>query len=140
MPQTVELLAPSGAVITVDGAVEGDALWLTPGDLTFATGFELKPEGLCRDELCYPVPSGREAEFVSDGRVNVAAFWRRRGGAVVSTRDGDVWLLGDAADERQSRIDSLEAPDFTLPDVDGKLHSLSDYRGRKVFLVSWASW
>ena len=32
------------------------------------------------------------------------------------------------------------APDFTLPDLDGKLHSLSDYRGKKVVLMSWASW
>ncbi len=26
------------------------------------------------------------------------------------------------------------APEFTLPDMDGKMHSLSDYRGRKVVL------
>jgi peroxiredoxin len=32
------------------------------------------------------------------------------------------------------------APDFTLPDLEGRLHSLRDYRGRKVFLCSWASW
>ncbi|MCC7122956.1 MAG: redoxin domain-containing protein [Gammaproteobacteria bacterium] len=35
---------------------------------------------------------------------------------------------------------SLEAPDFTLPDLDGRLHSLSDYRGKKVFLFSWGSY
>jgi peroxiredoxin Q/BCP len=33
----------------------------------------------------------------------------------------------------------VEAPDFTLPDLDGNLHSLSDYRGRKVVLLTWAS-
>jgi peroxiredoxin len=32
------------------------------------------------------------------------------------------------------------APDFTLPDLDGRMHSLSDYRGKKVFLLAWASW
>ncbi|TAJ31410.1 MAG: redoxin domain-containing protein, partial [Reyranella sp.] len=35
---------------------------------------------------------------------------------------------------------SLEAPDFTLPDLDGKTHSLAEQRGKKVLLVSWASW
>ena len=33
-----------------------------------------------------------------------------------------------------------EAPDFTLGDVDGNEVSLSDFRGRHVVLVFWASW
>ena len=28
----------------------------------------------------------------------------------------------------------IKAPDFTLPDQDGKMHSLSDYKGQKVIL------
>ena len=28
----------------------------------------------------------------------------------------------------------IEAPDFTLPDQNGEMHSLSDYRGQKVIL------
>ncbi|MGI9659669.1 MAG: peroxiredoxin family protein [Gaiellaceae bacterium] len=32
------------------------------------------------------------------------------------------------------------APDFALPDLDGVEHRLSDFRGRKVILLSWASW
>ena len=32
------------------------------------------------------------------------------------------------------------APDFALPDPSGRIHRLSDYRGKKVFLVTWASW
>ena len=44
------------------------------------------------------------------------------------------------AEERGRRLASLEAPDFTLPDLDGRLHSLSDHRGAKVFLVAYGSW
>jgi len=33
-----------------------------------------------------------------------------------------------------------EAPDFTLRDLDGKEHKLSDYRGKDVMLVFWATW
>jgi peroxiredoxin len=32
------------------------------------------------------------------------------------------------------------AADFTLRDLDGKLHKLSDYRGNVVFLNFWATW
>lgn len=32
------------------------------------------------------------------------------------------------------------APDFTVTDVDGVEHKLSDYRGRNVLLVFWATW
>ena len=51
-----------------------------------------------------------------------------------------VWMLGEAAADRGASLASLEAPDFTLPDITGKLHSLSDFRGKKVFLATWASW
>ena len=32
------------------------------------------------------------------------------------------------------------APDFTLTDIKGKEHKLSDYRGKDVLLVFWATW
>ncbi|MFB0553912.1 MAG: peroxiredoxin family protein [Phycisphaerae bacterium] len=32
------------------------------------------------------------------------------------------------------------APDFALTDLDGKEHKLSDYKGKKVLLVFWATW
>ena len=40
-------------------------LWITTDDLTRATRFVIKPEGVCRDELCFPLPRNRKAEFVS---------------------------------------------------------------------------
>jgi len=46
-----------------------DGLWLTASDAERATGWTLKPEGMCRDDLCVPMP-------VREGRVDVAAFWR----------------------------------------------------------------
>jgi len=32
------------------------------------------------------------------------------------------------------------APDFNLTDINGKNHTLSDYRGRDVMVVFWATW
>jgi peroxiredoxin len=51
-----------------------------------------------------------------------------------------VWFFGDRPQGLADRLVSLTAPDFTLPDLDGRLYTLSQFRGRKVFLVAWASW
>ena len=32
------------------------------------------------------------------------------------------------------------APDFVLADITGKVHKLSDYRGKDVLLIFWATW
>jgi AhpC/TSA family len=48
--------------------------------------------------------------------------------------------LGISAAERAKALASLEAPDFTLPDLAGRPHSLSAQRGKKVLLVAYASW
>jgi peroxiredoxin len=51
-----------------------------------------------------------------------------------------VWVLARSAGERTAALACLEAPDFVLPDLAGRVHRLSDYRGKKVLLVTWASW
>ncbi len=33
-----------------------------------------------------------------------------------------------------------QAPDFTLPSLDGEPISLSSFRGRKIIVFMWASW
>lgn len=122
-------------------SAQGDNLWLSLGDLHASTGWELKPQGLCRGETCVPIPHGREAEFLDAGeRFNLAAFARHMGQAVVHDDAHGVWMFGEAANARRAALLSLEAPDFSLPDLDGRMHSLSQYRGRKVLLLSWASW
>src|SRR6476661_6172537 len=39
-------------------------LWITTDDLKRATRFEVKPQGVCRDELCFPLPKARQQEFL----------------------------------------------------------------------------
>ena len=51
-----------------------------------------------------------------------------------------VAYLGVSAAERARRLASLEAPDFALPDLGGRMHKLSEHRGKKVFLVAYGSW
>jgi len=118
-----------------DVAARG-GLWMSPADAEKVTGWTLKPEGMCRADLCVPLP----ATAIGADEVDVAAFWKKLGGPAVTTGQRDVWALGAPADERNAALEGLEAPDFTLPDVDGAPRSLSQLRGKKVFLATWASW
>ena len=118
-------------------------LWITIADLKRATGFELKPQGVCREELCFPLPKARRQEFLRKDAgkesFNLTAFARLVHQPVAHDETRAVWYFGLRADQRQG-LASLRAPDFTLPDMQGKMHSLSDFRGKKVFLITWASW
>ena len=119
---------------------DGDGVWLSGADLERATGWTMKPEGLCRGTVCVPVPPSRATDFVRGDAINAAALWRHMGHPVARDTAGDTWVLGTGAADRASTLQSLEAPDFTLPDLDGRTHSLHALRGKKVWLSTWASW
>ena len=132
-------------VLTETNSVETSAaaattLWLGGGSLAAATGWELKPEGFCKDDVCVPVPAGQEDDFVRGDEVNASALWTLMGKPAAATIDGDVWFLGEGATQRNEALLSLEAPNFTLPDFTGQLHSLTDFRRKRVLLITWASW
>jgi hypothetical protein len=132
------------ATAVSEPAAASKDLWVTLEDLKRATKFALKPQGVCRDELCFPIPNTRKAEFISKkGRVtwfNLSEFARLLNQPVASDEKRSVWYFGARPDAQNAHLESLEAPDFTLPDMNGKLHSLKDYRGKKVLLLTWASW
>ena len=119
-------------------------LWITTKDLTRATRFAIKPQGVCRDELCFPLPRNRKSEFMARrGETtwfNLSAFARLIKQPFATDQKNGVWYFGSRAVEQNQYLTSLDAPNFTLPDLSGKLHSLADFRGKKVLLVTWASW
>ncbi len=128
---------------TTLAAAAGD-LWVTLADLKRATGFVNKPQGVCRDELCFPIPRGRRSAFLSKQRTttwfNLSEFARLLRQPAAHETEASIWYFGPRPDEQNGFIGSLVAPDFKLPDMNGKPHSLSDFRGKKVLLLTWASW
>lgn len=127
----------------VAGAIaEGENLWVPVEELKQHTGWELKPEGACINDTCIPIPAARSSEFFRDSAslFNFAALGRHVGQHVVHDGERTVWVFGQPSGTRMSGLQSLDAPDFELPDLDGRMHRLSDYRGKKVFLFAWASW
>ncbi len=113
-----------------------DGLWMSADVAEKITGWTLKPEGMCRAKACVPMP----ASAVKGTEIDVEAFWKKLGAPAIASEARDVWALGAPADERNAALNGLQAPDFTLPDVDGEPRSLSQLRGKKVFLATWASW
>jgi hypothetical protein len=124
-------------------AAEGD-LWVTLADLKRATRYVVKPQGICRDELCFPIPKGRKQAFLNKlGRTtwfNLSEFARLVNQPVAIDAEQATWYFGPRQQEQNAFIDSFIAPDFSLPDANGRIHSLSEYRGKKVLLITWASW
>ena len=102
------------------------------GDFERATGWLLKPEGACRGGLCVPLPP-------QGATVDVAVVAERLGMGVVHDEGHGLWVLGPSTVSGRA-LESVGAPDFTLPDLDGRPFRFGSLRGQKVVLVAWASW
>ena len=136
----IRVLHDSGDTSLPTARAEGDALWVERADIERTTGWAWKPEGLCRGDTCMPLPQRPERPMTEGDRLDIAAMWRYAGWPVVHDDAARIWVLGQGAAQRGAALSTLQAPDFELPDLDGRMHRLSDYRQRRVFLVAWASW
>jgi hypothetical protein len=123
---------------TVDAAIEGGRILVPSEDIDRALGWTLKPEGFCRDDVCVPVRDG--SNVLRNGAVDLAAFAELIGRPIALDAGERAAAVGASAQDRTAVLTTGEAPDFTLPDLSGRMHSLSDYRSKKVFLAVWASW
>jgi hypothetical protein len=143
--RTAQVVIYDGKPTALPGAqVTQKGLWITISDLALATGFHIKPQGVCKDELCFPIPAKRKGEFISKRGsttwFNVTEFAALIKQPVARDEKNGVWYFGPRVESHEGYRQSLKAPDFTLPDQNGKRHSLSEFLGKKVLLVTWASW
>jgi hypothetical protein len=119
-------------------------LWVLPQDLPRVNDFVLKPEGACLAELCVPVRQDRDSEIfvtrAAQGWFNVTELARRLQQPFVVDGEHAVWSFGNIPVTRNAFLQSAIAPDFALPNREGKLVRLSDFKGKKVLIVTWASW
>jgi AhpC/TSA family len=126
-----------------DALVRDGDLWLQPPGLLAATGWELKPEGMCKGPICVPVSDAQRSTLLSDHHgaewLDLSAFARMVEQPVARDESSETWAFGPPAWEWKSRS-AGRAPDFTLSDLSGQTHSLSELLGKKVFLLFWASW
>ncbi|GJM39197.1 MAG: hypothetical protein DHS20C19_25640 [Acidimicrobiales bacterium] len=130
---TLTVLRTDGAAIVSGEAADGRAT-LAAADLPAAIGWELKPEGLCRGDACVPV-RGLDGDEVDLGAVVEAL-----GSSLLVDDETATVAISVASADRRAALAGRQAPDFTLPDLDGGLHSLEQFAGRKRLLIAFASW
>jgi len=121
---------------------ERDDLWIRTDELERATGWDLKPEGVCCGDTCVPLLGDEKTEWVrsrDDGEwIKYSSFADKVGQKHVAG-DG-IWSLGVVPETRRGTLESGVAPDFEATDRNGETFRLSDFRGKKVLVVTWASW
>jgi hypothetical protein len=105
-----------------------ESLDITAAEFAAGTGWDIKPEGACKAEVCVPLGGG---DF------DLTTTAERLGMAVVASERNDMWSIGpESLGDRA--LASAQAPELVLDDLDGNEFRLSSLRGQKVVIVSWA--
>lgn len=104
------------------------SLDITPAAFAAGTGWEIKPEGACKADLCVPL---------APGPFTATATAARLGMAVVHDAEAGLWAIGPETFGGRALV-TAQAPELTLNDLDGQPFRLSSLRGQKVVVVAWA--
>jgi hypothetical protein len=135
--------SPAATVLYGDRAVplskirpaQENDLWVRKADLPGINDFHIKPQGACREDLCIPI--AKELQYKE--YFNLTGFARKTGETVIRDEAG-VYSFGEIPLLRGAFYNSRMAPDFAVPDRKGRVVHLNDFRGKKVLVVTWASW
>jgi hypothetical protein len=111
-------------------------LWVRKADLPRVNEFEVKPQGACRNDVCIPIPK----TMLQGEWFNLTAFANKLGEKYIADAASRTWSFGEIPVVTGSYTASRLAPDFAVPDRKGKVVHLSDFRGKKALVVTWASW
>jgi hypothetical protein len=126
----------SGKAGTIAAVLLSD-LHVAPDDLAARTGWTLKPEGVCKGEVCVPLPPEARA---ADGRLDATVVASRLGMPLVADEAHGLWALGPETAVTGRALTTAVAPELVLPAADGTPFDLASLRGQKVLLAAWASW
>ncbi len=114
-----------------------NALTISRDELRNRTGWDIKPQGACKGEVCIPLPS---QVTTPAGLVDITKLSEKLQMPIIQDKETGVWCVGPEAGTSGTALTTALAPDFELPDWQGRPFHLHDLRGKKVLLLTWASW
>lgn len=109
---------------------------ISAADFASRTGWESKPEGLCKGDACVPAPDA----VLDSGELSVEVLAERLGMPLLRDEATGFMALGPDTVGSGRALSTAVAADLELPDAEGNPFRLSSLHGRKVLLVAWASW
>ena len=108
-------------------------LQVTKAQFEAGSGWAIKPQGACRDDICVPLRGAGVGDTF-----DVLPVAEALGMAMVEDPDHSLWALGPHTGGRA--LSSASLPPITLPEWRGGVFSLDSLHGTKVLLLAWASW
>ena len=108
-----------------------DSLTTTAAAFHAGTGWEIKPEGACKGDVCIPLPG------ISADQIDVRALAKAMQMPIAEEPAESCYALGPEYIGGRA-LTSARAPDLTLPDLAGKPFTLSNLLGQKVIVYAWA--
>ncbi len=138
MSETPFTVLDDGRALEVAARVADGRVLIPAAAFERAVGWKLEPQGLCRGDVCVPVPN--RARVVRDGQIDLEAFARLIDRPLALDLDERAASLGACAREHARALQGGVAPDFALPDLAGGEWTLGGLRGKKVLLIAHASW
>ncbi len=102
---------------------------ISRSDFEAATGWQFKPEGACKGDVCIPLPAA------PGEAIDVVAMAQTMG-LPVAQEHGVIAIGPESVGARA--LTTATAPDVRLPDLTGNEFALSSLRGRKILVYAWA--
>ena len=109
-----------------------DTLTVRRADFEERTGWALKPEGACKGDVCVPLSEPPEGDTV-----DLSLLAEQLNLPLVHDEAHSLWALGPESIGSRA-LATVEAPNLTLPTLDGDQFELNSLRGKKVVLVAWS--
>ncbi len=107
------------------------SLHVSVPDFEKATGWQIKPEGACKGDVCIPLTTQ------STERIDIEQLAADMDLPLAAEPDHGIWAMGPDSIGGKA-LTTAEAPNLTLPDLDGNLFELSSLKGQKILVYAWA--